>query len=291
MADSRPRVLVVGDRRRPGVAEGVARHQPFLERTVEVVGVDLDERLDLATAHADLVLVFGGDGSILHVARRLGTHRVPVLGVNHGRFGFLADLEPDHLERGIRRWLEGRFTLSERMRLRVRLRPERGEAREWLALNDVVVGRSDLGRMVDVDLRVDEARAVSYAGDGLIVATPTGSTAHALAAGGPILDPSVNALIVVPVAPHALAARPLVLAGTHRIELSVGGSRAPAQVTVDGSGPLPVGEGDRVEVQDATAPLSLVRVSPGTFYETLRTKLGWSGRPHYGGDAAGPETA
>jgi len=284
---ARPRVLVVGDRRRPGVAEGVARHQAFLERTLDIVGVDLDERLDLATTDADLVLVFGGDGSILHVARRLGTHRVPVLGVNHGRFGFLADLQPEHLEQGIGHWLNGRFALSERMRLAVRLQSEQGTEREWLALNDVVVGRTDLGRMVDVDVRVDEATAVSYAGDGLIVATPTGSTAHALAAGGPILDPSVNALVVVPIAPHALAARPLVLAGTHRIELSVRGSRAPAQVTVDGCPAIPVRDGDRVEVRDAAAPLALVRVSPGPFYETLRSKLGWSGRPNYGGDAAG----
>lgn len=289
MAAPERRVLILGDRRRPGVAAGVERALPALTRRVTVVGVDLDEALDLGRVEADLLLVFGGDGSILHVARRLGPRRVPVLGVNYGRFGFLADLRPDGLLEGLARWLAGRFTVSERARLRVRYHGEDGSQREWLALNDVVVGRGRLGRMVDVDVRIDGEPAVSYAGDGLIVATATGSTAHALAAGGPILDPTVAALVMVPIAPHALATRPLVLAGGHRIELSARGSRAPAQVTVDGADPLPMGDGERVEVADAQAPLALVHVTGGPFYETLRSKLGWRGRPDYAPEGDGPQ--
>lgn len=278
---TRRRVLLLGDRRRSGVAAGVEQYLAPLRRRVEIVGVDLDEALDLAQVEADLLLVFGGDGSMLHVARRLGARRTPLLGVNYGRFGFLADLRPEDLLQGIEHWLAGAYTVSERARLRVRYLPEEGAAREWLALNDVVVGRAQLGRMVDVDVRIDGEPAVSYAGDGLIVATATGSTAHALAAGGPILDPTVAALVMVPIAPHALATRPLVLAGSHHIELSARGSRAPAQVAVDGAAPLPMGDADRVEVADAQAPLLLVHVTGGPFYETLRSKLGWRGRPDY----------
>ena len=280
MADT-PRVLIVGDRRRKGVAEGVALHRPFLEKHLELVGEDLDEGVDLSQAEADLVLVFGGDGSILHVARRLSTNPVPVLGVNYGRFGFLADLAPDQLEEGIRRWLEGDFVVSRRARLKVRFLHEGAVTWDWLALNDVVVGRRDIGRMVDVDVRIDGHMAVSYAGDGLILATPTGSTAHALAAGGPLLDPTVDAVVMVPIAPHSLATRPLVLTGSHRIVLTVRESRAAGQVTVDGAPPVDLGHGDAVEVFDAGAPLSLVRVFGGPFYEALRAKLGWRGRPVY----------
>ncbi len=286
MADQRPHVLIVGDSRRAGVAAGVEAHLPFLEEHLQVDAVDLEEAIDLGEVHPDLILVFGGDGSILHVARRLGTNSVPVLGVNYGRFGFLADVAPEQLQEGIRRWLAGDFRTSLRSRLRVEFIPEDGASQEWLALNDVVVGREDVGRMVDVNVHIDGRMAVSYSGDGLILATATGSTAHALAAGGPLVDPTVDALVMVPIAPHSLATRPVVLMGSHRVELTVRGSRAPGQVTVDGAPPVPLGDGDRVVVQDGHSPLTLVRVFGGPFYEALRTKLGWRGRPVYTDDEA-----
>ena len=185
---------------------------------------------------------------------------------------------------GIRRWLAGDFTTSVRQRLRVQIEGEDGQGPAWLALNDVVVGRREIGRMVDVDVHIDGQLAVSYAGDGLILATATGSTAHALAAGGPILDPTVEALVMVPIAPHSLATRPLVLSGVHRIELSVRTSRAPGQVTVDGSEAYSLVPGECVVVQDGHAPLTLVRVFAGPFFEALRSKLGWRGRPRYVGE-------
>jgi len=288
MSDSR-HVLIVGDRRRAGVAEGVERHLPVLRDAVSVQGVDLDEECDLSQVRVDLILVFGGDGSILHVARRLGSNPIPVLGVNYGRFGFLADVVPEQIEEGIRSWLAGDFVTSLRSRLRVRFLGEGGAVHEWLALNDVVVGRQEFGRMVDVNVDIDGRRAVSYSGDGLILATPTGSTAHALSAGGPLLDPTVEAVVMVPIAPHALATRPLVLAGSHRIELSARGSRAPARVTVDGAPSVPLADGDRIEVIDGRAPLTLIRVFGGPFYEALRTKLGWRGRPVYQYEAEGED--
>jgi NAD+ kinase len=275
----RKRVLVVGDRRRPGVPEGVARHRKFLESRLDLVAVDLEEAVDLAKATADLVLVFGGDGSILRVARRLGTNAIPVLGVNYGQVGFLVDLEEDELEVGVERWLAGEASTSERTRLRVRLLRDGRVRGDSLAFNDAVVGRRDLGRMVDVAVAIDGQPAVSYSGDGLIVATATGSTAHALAAGGPFVEPTVDAVILVPIACHALSTRPLVIRKTHRVELSVRGSRAPGTVSVDGSVPVPLEERDVVEIGDAGAPLTLVHASGRSFYDALRAKLGWSGRP------------
>jgi NAD+ kinase len=275
------KVWIVGDRRRPGVPEGVARHRAFLDERLDVVGVDLDEKADLSAAKADLLLVFGGDGSILRAARRLGTNPLPVLGVNFGQFGFLADLEPEEVEHGIQRWLRDEYYTTQRIRLRARLLRDGRVLEEWLALNDVVVGRSEVGRMVDVDVSIDGNRAVSYGGDGLIVATPTGSTAHALAAGGPIVEPTVDAVLLVPVACFALSARPLAVRASHRIEIGVATSRSPGNVTVDGSPPKVLGPKDVVEISDAGAPLTLVHPSGRSFFDALRTKLGWSGRPEY----------
>ncbi len=286
MPTARPSVLIVGDRRHPGVAEGVSRHGRRLGERLEIVDIDLDERVDLAAARADLVLVFGGDGSILHLARRLGTNPLPVLGVNYGRFGFLADLSPDQVDEGITRWLEGKAELNRRTRLDVTWRRPDGIAGRWIALNDVVVGRSELGRMVDVDVGIDGRHAIRLSGDGLILATPTGSSAHAVAAGGPLLDPELGAFVMVPIAPHSLATRPLVLSGRHTFRLTVSGSRSPANFTVDGAPAEPFAPGDAIDVVESDSPLTLVRPFGGPFYETLRSKLGWRGRPYYPPDTA-----
>jgi NAD+ kinase len=259
----------------------VRQRLAFLEERLHVAAVDLEDGVDLAKAKADLVLVFGGDGSILHVARRLGANPIPVLGVNFGRFGYLADLSPGEFEEGIARWLGGRFTILPRLRLRVRIVRKGSLSAESLALNDVVVGHEEIGRMVDVDVGIDGKPAIGFSGDGLIVATSTGSTAHALAAGGPIVEPSVNAVVLAPIAPHALATRPLVMPASHRIELSVENSRSPARVTTDGAAAVPLKKDERVEIVDSGHPLALVHVSGSSFYDALRVKLDWRGRPTY----------
>ncbi|MHC5011024.1 MAG: NAD(+)/NADH kinase, partial [Planctomycetota bacterium] len=278
---SRPSVLVVGDRRKQGVSEAVTSHHEFLTSHLDVVAVDLGGEVDLSAAKADLILVFGGDGSILHVARRLGTNPIPVLGVNYGQFGFLADLEPEDLEDGVRNWLSGDFVTSQRSRLSVRFVRDGEETSRTLAFNDVVVGRRALGGMVDVEVGIDGRHAVTYSGDGLIAATATGSTAHALAAGGPLVEPTVEAVLLVPMAPHTLSARPLVLPASHVLQLSVRRSRGPGVATVDGQPAVDLERGDVVEISDARAPLTLVHASGRTYYDAIRRKLGWRGRPAY----------
>lgn len=277
----KPRALIVGDRRKPGVGEGVERALPLLRARLRVVDVDLEDRLDLSAAKADVVLVFGGDGSLLHVAGRLGRSAVPVLGVNYGRFGYLTDLQPEELERGIDAFVAGRYVVTERVRLLCTRRAAGGAPATALALNDVVVGRTTLGRMVDLDVRIDGREAVAVAGDGLIVATPSGSTAHALSAGGPIVEPTVPAMVLVPVCPHALGTRPLLVPLTSRVELRPRAGSSPAVVTVDGHEPHDVTAGTVVEVEDAHTPLRLVSVSGRSYYDSLRVKFGWAGRPNY----------
>jgi NAD+ kinase len=277
-----PRALIVGDRRKAGVRDGVERALPYLRSRLSVVGVDLDERLDLARAKADLVLVFGGDGSFLYVANRLEENAIPVLGVNFGRLGWLAEIQPEDLEEGIDAYVAGRYTVSERARLRCVHRLGRRVRDEGLALNDVVVGRRALGRMVDLDVRVDGRGAITVAGDGLIVATASGSTAHALAAGGPLVAPGTPAVVLVPICPHALGNRPLVLPLASRIEVVLRADhRGPASVVVDGRTPRDLRPGEIVEVSDAHAPLRVVSVTGRSYFDLLREKLGWKARPEY----------
>jgi NAD+ kinase len=276
----KPRALIVGDRRRPGVVEGVEAALPFLRSRLDVE-IDLDERLDLARAKADLVLVFGGDGAFLFVANRLGTNPIPVLGVNFGRLGWLAQLQPEDLETGVDAFLEGRASVTERARLRCTHRLDSRVVDEGLALNDVVVGRATLGKMVEIDVRIDGQSAITVAGDGLIVSTATGSTAHALSAGGPLLVPGLGAVVLVPICPHALGNRPLVVSRASRIEMVLGSERGPAVVTVDGREPRELSAGETVEVTDAHAPLRVVSIAGRSYYDLLRERLGWKGRPEY----------
>ena len=282
----KPRALIVGDRRKPGVEEGVQRALPFLRSRLDVSGVDLDDRLDLSKERADVVLVFGGDGSFLYVANRLGTNPIPVLGVNFGRLGWLAELQPEGLEEGIDAYVGGRFQVSERARLRCTHRLGSRVVDEGLAFNDVVVGRRTLGRMVELDVRIDGQGAITVAGDGLIVATASGSTAHALAAGGPLVAPSLPAIVLAPICPHALGTRPLVLPQSSRIEVVVRGDRGGAAVTVDGREPRMLERDETIEVSDAHAPLRIVSVSGRSYYDLLRAKLGWKGRLDFRAEVA-----
>ena len=281
----KPRALIVGDRRKPGVEEGVRAATPFLRSRLDVEQVDPDV-FDLSTAKADLILVFGGDGSLLYVARHLGSNPIPVLGVNHGRFGWLAELQPDELEKGVDAFVRGEATIAERARLRCAVRAGGTVRGEALALNDAVVGRRTLGRMVDVEVRIDGRDAIAVAGDGLIVATPSGSTAHALSAGGPILEPTLPAMVLVPICPHALTNRPVIVPLSSRVELRVRPDRERAVVTFDGQEPVDLGPDDVVTVEDAHSPLRLVAVGGRSYFDALRLKFGWAGRPNYRAGAA-----
>lgn len=231
------------------------------------------------TARADLVIVLGGDGTLLAVARDAGSRRVPVLGVNLGTLGFLAAVGVNELEAALDLLLDGRVAVSERMRLAVRLeRDGRDTDVHYLALNDAVITKGALARIIDLDLHANGHEVTTYHGDGLIVSTPTGSTAYSLSAGGPILEPELRAFVLTPICPHTLTQRPLVLPETARLAIRVRSLRGEVKLTVDGQEGIDLAPGDVVHVTRSEHPVQLV-VSPfRNRFEVLRTKLRWGER-------------
>ncbi|MGH7804645.1 MAG: NAD(+)/NADH kinase [Candidatus Binatia bacterium] len=227
---------------------------------------------------ADLVVVLGGDGTLLGVGRLAGKKDVPILGVNLGGLGFLTAVRPDEVFRALERVLAGDFEVEHRSKLDVRvLRGSRTEAR-FQALNDVVINKGALARIIELSALVDGEPLCSYRADGLIVSTPTGSTAYALSAGGPIVEPSVGVLLLTPICPHTLTNRPLVLSDRARVEIEIIATHSDIVLTVDGQEGMSLAPGDRVELKRASAGASLVRLPPRTYFEVLRTKLRWGER-------------
>ena len=227
----------------------------------------------------DLAIVAGGDGTLLSVARVAAPAGVPILGVNFGGLGFLSELQPDELFHGLEDVLEGRFSLEERRTLRVRLRRGRKTIVSHVALNDAVLAKSRQPRMITVELRMDGSSVATITGDGIIVATPTGSTAYNLSAGGPLLDPRMDALVVSPICPHTLAYRPIVVPSYVRLELRLRSVRdEEALLTLDGQVVVPLRDLDVVHVELDASPARLVRVIGRGFFDVLHEKLGWGYR-------------
>lgn len=225
----------------------------------------------------DLVVLLGGDGTLLSVARSLGPRRAPILGVNLGTLGFLTEVALDELFAALDRVLRGEHAVEARMRLDVRVLRDGAEDASFLALNDAVLTKTDLARMIDLELRMDGALVTTYHADGLIVATPTGSTAYSLSAGGPIVLPDVEAILLTPICPHTLTQRPLVLAGQHEVEMrSI--SRDEVQLTIDGQEGTLLRQGDAVRVRRSPHAVALVASPFRTRFEILREKLGWGTR-------------
>lgn len=226
-------------------------------------------------AEVDLIVVLGGDGTLLAAARDAGSRPVPILGINLGTLGFLAEVAPEEQFEVLEKVLVGDFDTVARMRLRVTARRGDRELASTLALNDAVISRSELSRMIDLRTLADGTPLTTYHGDGLIVATPTGSTAYTLSAGGPILTPGAQVFVLTPICPHTLTQRPLVLSHATRLEIRVFPREGAAQLTVDGQIGVILEAGDVVFVQESTHPAHFV-VSPfRSRYDVLRAKLRW----------------
>lgn len=242
-------------------------------------GVDLSAESDLSGLEADIALVLGGDGTVLHTARRMGNRPTPVLGVNLGRLGFLAELDPGEMLDHLVDLAERRYTVENLMTLDCTLKPMQGPTRRFRGLNDVVLRAAPAFSLVEIGLCIDGEDVMTYRGDGLIVATPVGSTAHSLSAGGPILPPNAHMFVVTPICAHTLTQRPLVDAMHKVYELSpvvLGGS---TYLVIDGQVQVPLSAGDRVVVRRGLKPFPMVRLPGHSFYRTLRDKLGWGTTP------------
>jgi NAD+ kinase len=227
---------------------------------------------------ANVVVVFGGDGTILHAARAAAPHGIPILGVNLGGFGFLAEVNGPEVERALHRLLEGDFQLDERMMLRACVEHEGRTIQEFLALNDIVVTKSGYARLLTLRTFVNAEHLATHLADGLIVATPTGSTAYSLSAGGPIVHPAVEGIVLTPIAAHSLNARAVVVSAGDTIKIQVEPIGAPPILTVDEQEGYPLQPGDEVRVERSPHRTRLVRLGHGGFYSILRAKLTWGER-------------
>jgi NAD+ kinase len=229
-------------------------------------------------AGADLVIVLGGDGTLLSVARATGTRRVPILGVNLGTLGFLTEINIDETMEALEKVAKGEVHIESRMRLEVTVIRDDQMLATHLALNDAVVTKTAISRMIDLETCADGVEVTTYHADGLIVATPTGSTAYSLSGGGPILHPSLDAVVLVPICPHTLSSRPLVVSAASRFEIRMGhsGEQPEAQLTCDGQTTVELAPADRIIIAQKKRRLRLVHPRGHDYFATLRAKLHWA---------------
>ncbi len=240
-------------------------------------GEEVVLREEIGKKHPDFALVLGGDGTLLSAARSVAHEGVPILAVNLGSLGFLTEIPLNELYVALEAVDQGQCPAEERSVLDCHLMRNSDCIAQNFALNDVVVNKSAISRLVEFDLYIDGNFVFQYKADGVIIATPTGSTAYSLAAGGPVLMPSVDAFVVTPVCPHSLTHRPLVVTETSQIELQVETGEEQAFLSIDGQVGVPVEQGDRVVCQRAAHKVKLLRVRR-TFFDVLRSKLKWGQR-------------
>lgn len=280
MAPEIRRVVIVGNKAKDGVHAAVGAIRPWLAERIEV-RVDLELEARVEAGGVDAALVLGGDGTMLAAARKLAPQGIPLLGLNVGKLGFLTEAGAEEPREVLTDVLEGRYTLVERMMLSCALERGGQEVLTAVGLNDVVVARQSLSRIATLDFQVDGELVATYRADGLIVATPVGSTAHSLAAGGPIVHPDLDAMIVTPICPHTLSNRPLVLKGSSVVTIAGREWAGMMGLTVDGQINEVLDDGDLVRVRRAPAPLKLIQTGRNAYFRTLRNKLDWRGQPRY----------
>jgi NAD+ kinase len=285
MNDTITRVAILGRQEDPHVAELMTVLVSHLTKAgVSVFASDdlalnLDVRLlpetELA-ANVELMIAIGGDGTMLYAGRLLQDSDVPLLGVNRGRLGFLADVSPDAMLDSVDHILRGNSRLESRVQLTACLQRASGEPVTAVALNDVVLQRFATGRMVDMVTSVDGTHLNTQSGDGLIVATPTGSTAYALSCGGPLIDPRLDVVVVVPICPHTLTVRPIVIPANQTITVRVLQRQdTQAEVVVDGNSIGTIGPKDILSIQQSEQRIQLIHPPDYDFYGILRSKLFW----------------
>ena len=256
-------------------------------KTVICLPFELDEnsRLDIPTNSklaslseeldsADFLICFGGDGTILHAARDANLRGIPILGINMGSVGFMAELEHSELHH-LSKLATGDYTIETRMMLDVRVYRDEKEIARDIALNDAVITKGAVARVLDLEITGDGVIMSSFSGDGVIVSTPTGSTAYSMAAGGPIVEPTAENLIVTPISAHSFHARPFVLDRSRTVGIGLTrGSRKSAYLSVDGGRALKLVAGDRVEIKQSEVKTKLVRLTNRSFYQMIHQKLG-----------------
>jgi NAD+ kinase len=281
--DGRLRVLIVGPRDKPNVVQAIEQLHGPIAAHATLVGIDLDFQFDYASAPLDLVIVVGGDGSILQAARQMGALQVPVLGVNCGRLGFLAAISPDDF---LKAWptishggtnSHGGTKVVSHLMLQSAIERAGHATLQQMALNEVCILGGPPYKMLEIELTVDSQWATSYRCDGLILSTPIGSTAYNLSAGGPILQRGIEAIVIAPLNPHTLTFRPVVDLADRVYQLNVVNPNESTSVVIDGRVLGTLQPGDRVTVCSASTRFRMLQLPGQNNYRTLRDKLGWGG--------------
>jgi len=271
-------IAIVGNPAKTGVKAAVRdlRKLVAAQARLKLAGVTLSRSADLSRIPADLLLALGGDGTMLSVCRRMGERQRPVLGIKFGHKGFLAEVQPEEMKEAVERLAAGRYAISKRLRVEGEVRRAGRAVHQLVALNDLVVHSGPMARVIFLDVRVDGELVSSYDADGVIIATPTGSTAYSLAAGGPIVAPEIDALVVTPICAHTLAARPMVVGPGSVIEVRVVSRERTAALTADGQVPVKLLSGDAVSVRRAKQPFLLVELGERQRYQAIRENLHWA---------------
>ncbi len=270
-------LLGSGDRR-PQILAEVERLRPEIESCVEIVGEDFSYEGDLSQVSADIAIVFGGDGSILRAARQMGERQIPVLGVNLGKLGFLADIHPNQLKSALQSICNQSYELVDHLMIRCQVFRGDVMVADEIGLNEVAILGGPPFDIQKIDLFVDQKHATSYMCDGLIISTPVGSTAHNLSAGGPILRKNLQAFVISPISPHTLTVRPVVDTADRIYEIIVSQPNDSTCVVLDGRPLSQLTSLDRVTIFRAKSVFQMIEISGNDYYSTLREKLGWNGQ-------------
>ncbi|MGW8247222.1 MAG: NAD(+) kinase [Acidiferrobacterales bacterium] len=271
----------------PGVAGDIDRLAKFLSLRGHELAIEQETastlenpvappyRYDEIGNHIDLAIVIGGDGTLLHVARKMAGHDIPLIGINLGRLGFLTDIPADKMEQALGHILDGEYDLEERAMLSAEVMRGGKIVHTANAFNDVIIGKGELSRLIEFETYQDGEFVNSMRADGVIVATPTGSTAYALSAGGPILHPNLGAIVIVPICPHTLSDRPIVVSSDSVIEVVLTGGNQNVHATFDGQEMFSLNDNDHVFIRRAEKPVRLIHPSGRSHYDVLRAKLHW----------------
>jgi NAD+ kinase len=248
-----------------------------LKKTAESGQQNATGRLSPAPADLDCIFVLGGDGTFLSAVRWIGDRDIPILGIKFGEVGFLAEIAEENLYAAAEKVLKGDFILRPRMRLSVIARRRNETLAHEAVLNDVVINRSALARLAHIETYIDDHYLTTYSADGLIVATPTGSTAYSLAAGGPVIHPAVPGIILTPICPFTLTNRPLIVPDSAKIKIRLTKGSSDIILTFDGQKGLEINDQDEILIQKGPHPINLITLPERQYFDILKNKLKWSG--------------
>jgi NAD+ kinase len=279
-------VGLVAKYQEPKAAQMVRWLIPWLNERGKEVLVENGVVRDLAVScskkeiarQADLIVSLGGDGTLLNIAPLVERSDVPILGVNLGGLGFITEVAADEVETALSKTLEGDYDVEQRMTLEVRVESEKAKPHKFRVLNDAVITKGARSRIIDLETFVGDDYLCTYRADGLIISTPTGSTAYSLAAGGPILEPTLGAVVLCPICPHTLTNRPIVVGSDAPIRVTLRSFGDTVFLSPDGQQGVRLNNGDKVEARDCGMPVSLIKVPSRSYYDILRDKLKWGER-------------